>query len=149
MREPSCNPPHPPPNDVPASPALTSAPPPQILDIASLSFLAGPKGLVPGDELTFFYPSSEWAMAQPFDCFCGAPTCRGRIDGAGNMTAKQLEGVWLNGYIREMLAEKEANGQAHAHAAQVNGVEGKKKIVRDRGVTSRELSGEMGGDTTA
>jgi len=128
---------------------LTSAPPPQILDIPSLSFLAGPKGIAPGDELTFFYPSSEWAMAQPFDCFCGAATCRGRIDGAGNMTRKQLEGVWLNGYIREMLADKEATGHAHGHEAQVNGVEGKKKVVRDRGVTSRELSGEMGGDTTA
>jgi len=149
MREALCTPPHPPYNDVPAAPVLTSAPPPQILDIPSLSFLAGPKGIAPGDELTFFYPSSEWAMAQPFDCFCGAATCRGRIDGAGNMTRKQLEGVWLNGYIREMLADKEATGHAHGHEAQVNGVEGKKKVVRDRGVTSRELSGEMGGDTTA
>lgn len=125
-----------------------SCDPSLFLDIPSLSFIAGPKGLRPGDELTFFYPSTEWSMAQPFDCFCHAPTCRGRIDGAGNMTVKQLEGIWLNGYIREMLAEKEANGHAHPHKTHVNGLDAKKKLIRDRGVTSRELSGEMGGDTT-
>ncbi|KAJ4309364.1 hypothetical protein N0V94_008966, partial [Neodidymelliopsis sp. IMI 364377] len=25
-------------------------------------------GLKEGDELTFFYPSTEWSMAQPFEC---------------------------------------------------------------------------------
>lgn len=25
-----------------------------------------------GDELTFFYPSTEWASASPFKCLCGA-----------------------------------------------------------------------------
>jgi len=29
----------------------------------------------PGDELTFFYPATEWDMAVPFDCTCGAPEC--------------------------------------------------------------------------
>lgn len=28
------------------------------------------EGLKEGDELTFFYPSTEWSMAQPFDCLC-------------------------------------------------------------------------------
>lgn len=31
----------------------------------------GPKALAAGDEVTFFYPSSEWDMAQGFDCGCG------------------------------------------------------------------------------
>jgi hypothetical protein len=137
----------------------------QILDIPSLSWLAGPKGLSPGDELTFFYPSTEWAMAQPFDCFCGTASCRGRIDGAGNMTPKQLEGVWLNGYIREMLAEKQSHGHTHGNGngnGNWNGIgtevedqnyvgrkeaTGKGRVIQPRGVTSRELSGEMGGDT--
>ena len=110
-----------------------------------MSFLAGPKGIKAGDELTFFYPSSEWSMAQAFDCFCGSANCRGRIDGAGNMTLKQLEGLWLNGYIREMLAEREQANQERA-AAKTNG---KGAVAGPRGVTSRELSGEMGGDTTA
>lgn len=24
-------------------------------------------------QVTFFYPSTEWDMAQPFDCICGTP----------------------------------------------------------------------------
>ncbi|KAG0228217.1 hypothetical protein BGX31_006681, partial [Mortierella sp. GBA43] len=28
-----------------------------------------------GDSLTFFYPSSEWEMDQPFPCWCGAEKC--------------------------------------------------------------------------
>jgi len=67
----------------------------------------GPRGLQVGDELTFFYPSTEWDMAQPFDCLCGAPTCRGRISGAKAMGEQgQLDGTWLNGHIREMLEER-------------------------------------------
>lgn len=108
-----------------------------------MSFLAGPKGIKAGDELTFFYPSSEWAMAQAFDCFCGSSDCRGRIDGAGKMTLKQLEGLWLNGYIREMLAEREQFEKANAKT------NGSGATAGPRGVTSRELGGEMGGDTVA
>ena len=37
--------------------------------------------IAPGDELTFFYPSTEWAMASPFDCVCGSPRCLGRVAG--------------------------------------------------------------------
>lgn len=46
-------------------------------------------------------------MAQPFDCLCGTPTCRGRIAGARDMTLAQLDGLWLNGHIRELLEERE------------------------------------------
>ncbi len=45
-------------------------------------------------------------MAQPFDCLCGKPTCRGRISGARDMTQAQLEGIWLNGHIHELLGEE-------------------------------------------
>ncbi|HMD00636.1 MAG TPA: SET domain-containing protein-lysine N-methyltransferase, partial [Ferruginibacter sp.] len=34
-----------------------------------------------GDELTFFYPSTEWEMAQPFVCNCGTPSCLQLING--------------------------------------------------------------------
>ena len=64
------------------------------LSPTSLGIFAGPKGLKPGDELTFFYPSTEWDMAQGFDCFCGAKTCRGFISGAKNMKKEQLDGLW-------------------------------------------------------
>ncbi|KAK8039807.1 galactose-proton symport [Apiospora rasikravindrae] len=83
-----------------------SCEPSLIFDTANLHILAGPNGIKAGEELTFFYPSTEWVMAQPFDCLCGKPTCRGRIAGARDMTKKQLEGLWINGHIRELLEEK-------------------------------------------
>jgi SET domain-containing protein len=30
-----------------------------------------------GEDLTFFYPSTEWDMAQGFDCSCGAKVSLG------------------------------------------------------------------------
>lgn len=35
-----------------------------------------------GDEFTFFYPSTEWHMESPFNCFCGANNCLHEIQGA-------------------------------------------------------------------
>jgi hypothetical protein len=70
------------------------------------------KGLKKGDELTFFYPSTEWDMAQPFDCNCGAGSCRKWIAGAKDMGIAKLQGLFLNDHIKEMLFEHEhhANG---------------------------------------
>ncbi|KAM7209453.1 hypothetical protein V8F20_000191 [Naviculisporaceae sp. PSN 640] len=190
-----------------------SCEPSVIFDIANRCVIAGPNGLQAGEELTFFYPSTEWDMAQPFDCLCGKPTCRGRISGAKDMTDAQLEGVWLNGHIRDLLAERKAqqtvgvttngNGTTKAEKVSENGtslnghhaeeeeqkpavetdqtakaleeaVRQAEKVVeaarhalfsyirqtggaaatkdvpagaQRRGPTSRELSGEMGGDT--
>ena len=47
-------------------------------------------------------------MAQPFDCLCGAPTCRRQVGGAKHMADAQLQGVWLNGHIHELLRERKA-----------------------------------------
>lgn len=60
-----------------------------------------------GDALTFFYPSTEWYMDQPFDCTCGSSKCKGRIDGAGNMQRSQLEGYWLNDHVVQLLKERD------------------------------------------
>ncbi|POR33903.1 Histone-lysine N-methyltransferase ash1 [Tolypocladium paradoxum] len=166
-----------------------SCEPSLIFDTGNLNVLVGPKGLQPGDELTFFYPSTEWDMAQPFDCLCGTPTCRGTIGGARNMTPKQLEGMWLNGHIRALFDEqspgatdptaralRDALAQAEkvVEAARLalrtyvegaaaksgrvncayrpdgvvtNGALEKAAALDRRGPTSRELSGEMSGDT--
>ncbi|KAL2880503.1 hypothetical protein SGCOL_004223 [Colletotrichum sp. CLE4] len=85
---------------------------PGIFDTGNFNVLAGPKGLQPGDELTFFYPSTEWHMAQPFDCFCGTPSCRGTIGGACDMARDKLEGLWLNGHIRELLEERDSGARS-------------------------------------
>lgn len=64
-----------------------------------------------GDELTFFYPSTEWDMVQPFRCRCSAPkgVCHVRISGARDMERAALTRYWLNGHVREQLAGVEAN----------------------------------------
>ncbi|KAK1983540.1 hypothetical protein LZ30DRAFT_687585 [Colletotrichum cereale] len=90
-----------------------SCEPSLIFDTGNFNVLAGPKGLRPGDELTFFYPSTEWHMAQPFDCFCGTPSCRGTIGGARDMPRAQLEGLWLNGHVRELLEARDAGRDRH------------------------------------
>lgn len=61
-----------------------------------------------GDALTFFYPSSEWEMDQPFHCNCGAgdKVCRGWISGAKNMSKEELQGYWLNDHIVALLKER-------------------------------------------
>lgn len=51
-------------------------------------------------------------MAQPFDCFCGTPSCRGKIGGARDMSRAQLEGLWLNGHIRELLEERDSGARS-------------------------------------
>ncbi len=33
------------------------------------------------EELTFNYLTTEWEMASPFDCMCGAESCKGLIRG--------------------------------------------------------------------
>ncbi|KAJ3484156.1 hypothetical protein NLG97_g7125 [Lecanicillium saksenae] len=179
----------------PPSPALMVKSNAGIFDTGNKIIITGPKGLQPGDELTFFYPSTEWEMAQPFQCLCGTPTCRGTIDGAKNMTAAQLDGLWLSKHIRELRAEQASGSPSPASSvsssdptayALQNAVDQAEKVVEAarsallsytntngqhlngnganrflsnsiddvkgngigrRGPTSRELSGEMGGDT--
>lgn len=46
--------------------------------------------ITPGDELVFFYPSTEWRMASVFACACGAPSCLGWITGAARMPRRVL-----------------------------------------------------------
>ena len=35
--------------------------------------------LVPGDQVTFDYATTESEISQPFQCGCGEPDCRGKI----------------------------------------------------------------------
>ncbi|EPE30414.1 SET [Glarea lozoyensis ATCC 20868] len=84
-----------------------SCEPSVIFETSTLSILAGPKGLKEGEELTFFYPSTEWEMAQGFDCLCGTGSCKGWIGGAKDMGWEGLKGMYLNGHIRELLEERD------------------------------------------
>jgi hypothetical protein len=59
--------------------------------------------IAPGDQFTFFYPSTEWEMAQPFACRCGAPNCIGRVTGASQIDPSVLDRYRLSGYIQSKL----------------------------------------------
>ncbi|MCG3134029.1 MAG: hypothetical protein HMLKMBBP_01301 [Planctomycetes bacterium] len=45
-----------------------------------------------GEEFRAFYPSTEWAMDEPFDCACGSPKCLRRITGARDLGAAAMSG---------------------------------------------------------
>jgi hypothetical protein len=83
-----------------------SCAPSLIFDMGRFEVRVGDKDLKKGDALTFWYPSSEWHMAQPFDCTCGSDKCKGTISGAGNMNENILREYWLNDHIEDMLAAR-------------------------------------------
>ncbi len=57
-----------------------------------------------GDELTFFYPSTEWDMAQAFVCTCGYKNCLQNIRGASCLSKEILSQYMLTDFIKKMLA---------------------------------------------
>lgn len=63
--------------------------------------------IAPGDELCFFYPSTEWHMASPFECACGTERCLGRITGASRLPREVLAGHRLASHIHRLLAVAE------------------------------------------
>lgn len=62
--------------------------------------------LQPGDEITFFYPSTEWKMAEPFTCHCGSAECLNVIDGASSLPPEILEKYKLTDFIEGMVLRK-------------------------------------------
>ena len=63
------------------------------------------RDIAAGDELTFFYPSTEWEMSAPFICLCGAPNCIHVVAGARFLPLSTLEHHFLNRHIRELMIE--------------------------------------------
>ncbi|KAH7069967.1 hypothetical protein BKA63DRAFT_92495 [Paraphoma chrysanthemicola] len=84
-----------------------SCDPSVVFDMQRWEVRVGEKGIKEGEELTFFYPSTEWEMSQPFECLCKSPRCKGLIRGAREMGRKGLEGYWVGRHIEELLDEGE------------------------------------------
>jgi hypothetical protein len=61
------------------------------------------KDVAAGEELTFFYPSTEWSMAQAFNCQCGSSQCLGEIKGALSIPMQKLKNYFINTHILEQL----------------------------------------------
>ena len=64
------------------------------------------KEIQPGDELMFFYPSSEWEMTQSFDCFCGTKQCLHKIQGAVHLSEEEAQRYKLTDFIRSQLQNR-------------------------------------------
>jgi len=83
-----------------------------ILDMDKMLVVAC-RDIKAGDELSFFYPSTEWEMAAPFICLCGSPSCIHVVAGARFLPLSTLENHYLNRHIREMTIDLLNNTQRH------------------------------------
>lgn len=65
----------------------------------------------PGEEVTFDYLTTEYDLAEPFSCSCGAPSCRGVIRGFRHLTPAQQRALWpeLAPHLRALAAEPTPN----------------------------------------
>jgi hypothetical protein len=77
-----------------------------IFDMTNFEVRVADKDIKAGDSLTFWYPSTEWDMDQPFDCSCGSERCKGTINGAQHMHEAVLREYWLNDHIERLLASR-------------------------------------------
>ena len=72
--------------------------------------VARDRELKEGDDLTFFYPSTEWKFDRPFECLCGAgkDVCVGRVEGAEGIDG-EMPGRWfINEHILALAGERDA-----------------------------------------
>lgn len=67
------------------------------------------RSLKVGDELSFFYPSTEFEMDQPFECLCGAADdiCLKTVTGAAEIDLKILQGWFVNEHIIKLKQEQD------------------------------------------
>jgi hypothetical protein len=75
-----------------------------ILDTANLEMVAR-RDIEQGEELSFFYPSTEWEMDAPFICLCGSTNCIHVVAGARFLPLSTLEQHFLNQHIREEMID--------------------------------------------
>ncbi|ORX40688.1 hypothetical protein BD324DRAFT_678130 [Kockovaella imperatae] len=69
-------------------------------------------GIQAGQPVTFFYPSTEWDMAQGFDCACGSKECLGQIRGAKYISLEDLEKrAPVNQHIKLLKAQQQEQEQ--------------------------------------
>jgi hypothetical protein len=60
-----------------------------------------------GDEFTFFYPSTEWEMVQPFTCYCGSSNCLKVIEGAAHIKEEVLDQYRLTDFIKRKIKNRQ------------------------------------------
>jgi hypothetical protein len=83
-----------------------------LLDTENLQMVAC-RDIQEGEELFFFYPSTEWEMDAPFICLCGASNCIHVLAGARFLPLSTLENHYLNRHIRELMIELLNHTESH------------------------------------
>ncbi len=68
--------------------------------------LSALKDIEPGEELSFFYPSTEWDMAQPFICNCKTYQCVQLVKGAAYLSKESLSKYQFTNFIKGQLQLK-------------------------------------------
>lgn len=58
------------------------------------------------EELTFFYPATEWLLTQPFKCLCNTRNCLGRIQGAAHLNDEVIKNYRFSDYIQKKLYQR-------------------------------------------
>jgi hypothetical protein len=106
----------------------------------------------PLQEITFNYNTTEYDLADPFDCRCGSPRCAGRIRGfrwLGPAERQRLR-PWLADHLRLPLAgepaycvpvDRLADGVPTAGGIAAGG-------IADGEITGAEIAGGSGADGT-
>lgn len=56
-----------------------------------------------GEELNFFYPSTEWEMSNKFSCRCGSQDCIRSVSGAYSLSGDILQHYKFNEHIRSLM----------------------------------------------
>lgn len=75
------------------------------LDTARMVVVAE-RDVAAGEELAYFYPSTEWEMAEPFACACGSPRCLGFVRGARDLPREVLDRYFVNDHVRRRASTR-------------------------------------------
>lgn len=85
--------------------ALNHSCDPNVIIDTEHMLLVARRDIEKGEELSFFYPSTEWEMNAPFICLCGSPNCIHVVAGARFLPLSTLETHYLNPHIREEMVD--------------------------------------------
>jgi len=83
-----------------------------ILDTENMLMIAR-RDIEKGEELSFFYPATEWEMQAPFICLCGSTNCIHVVAGARFLPLSTLESHYLSKHVRETVIELLENTELH------------------------------------
>lgn len=79
---------------------------PNVFFDTTLMKLVALREIQPGDEILFFYPSTEWDMSQSFSCFCGNPDCLQQIKGAAHLSNEEISRYRFTDFILSELLKR-------------------------------------------